>query len=65
MQVEPKLSQMILDRKFEGTLDQGAGSLVIFDSTEQDDLYPTAIQTIESMGRVVDSLFGRSKRIMA
>lgn len=65
VQVEPKLSQMILDRKFQGTLDQGAGSLVVFADTEQDDLYPTAIETIENMGKVVDGLFVRSKRIMA
>ncbi|CAI5508325.1 unnamed protein product [Closterium sp. Naga37s-1] len=63
--VESKLSQMILDRKFEGTLDQGAGNLVVFQPQVPDALYPAAIDTIVHMNQVVDSLFVRSKRIMA
>eukprot|EP00475_Leptophrys_vorax_P041376 TRINITY_DN77987_c0_g1_i1.p1 TRINITY_DN77987_c0_g1~~TRINITY_DN77987_c0_g1_i1.p1 ORF type:complete len:439 (+),score=45.46 TRINITY_DN77987_c0_g1_i1:236-1552(+) len=64
-QVESKLSQMILDRKFEGTLDQGAGNLIVFHPQAPDALYPAAIDTIVHMGKVVESLFVRSKRIMA
>ncbi|XP_059317288.1 26S proteasome non-ATPase regulatory subunit 11 homolog [Lycium ferocissimum] len=63
--VEKKLSQMILDQKFAGTLDQGAGCLVIFEDPKQDAIYPATLETISNMGKVVDSLFTRSSKIMA
>ncbi|XP_068637149.1 26S proteasome non-ATPase regulatory subunit 11 homolog [Aristolochia californica] len=62
--VEKKLSQMILDKKFVGTLEQGAGCLVIFDDQKQDLTYPAVLDTISNMGKVVDSLYVRSARIM-
>nr|GEU74087.1 26S proteasome non-ATPase regulatory subunit 11 homolog [Tanacetum cinerariifolium] len=63
--VEKKLSQMILDKKFAGTLDQGVGCLIIFDDPKTDAIYPATLETIENMGKVVDSLFTRSAKIMA
>ncbi|KAG9444125.1 hypothetical protein H6P81_015465 [Aristolochia fimbriata] len=63
--VEKKLSQMILDKKFAGTLDQGAGCLVIYDDPKQDVIYPAVLDTVSNMGKVVDSLYVRSARIMA
>eukprot|EP00850_Spirogloea_muscicola_P015976 SM000126S26352 [mRNA] locus=s126:358656:361385:+ [translate_table: standard] len=62
-QVEEKLSQMILDHKFEGTLDQGAGCLIIFDDIPADAIYPAALSTLTSMSKVVDSLYAKSAKI--
>lgn len=63
--VEKKLSQMILDKKFAGTLDQGAGCLIIFEEPKTDAIFPGTLETIANMGKVVDSLYVRSARIMA
>lgn len=63
--VEKKLSQMILDKKFAGTLDQGAGCLVIFDDPKPDAIFPATLETIANIGKVVDSLYVRSARIMS
>ncbi|KNA02741.1 hypothetical protein SOVF_215810, partial [Spinacia oleracea] len=63
--VERKLSQMILDKKFAGTLDQGAGCLIIFDDHKTEDIYEATLDTISNVAKVVDSLFVRSAKIMA
>ncbi|KAI8011001.1 hypothetical protein LOK49_LG06G01856 [Camellia lanceoleosa] len=63
--VEKKLSQMILDKKFAGTLDQGAGCPIIFEDPKPDAIYPATLETISNIGKVVDSLYVRSAKIMA
>ncbi|KAL3679335.1 hypothetical protein R1sor_022291 [Riccia sorocarpa] len=63
--VEKKLSQMILDKKFAGTLDQGAGCLIIFDDVKPDGIYPATLETIGNISKVVDSLYLKSAKIMA
>ncbi|XP_024371409.1 26S proteasome non-ATPase regulatory subunit 11 homolog [Physcomitrium patens] len=63
--VEKKLSQMILDKKFAGTLDQGAGCLIIFDDVKPDGIYPSTLETLSNISKVVDSLYLKSAKIMA
>lgn len=61
--VETKLSQMILDKKFNGILDQGAGVLIIFDDIESDKTYEASLSTIHHFSKVVDSLYQKAKKI--
>lgn len=56
-QVERKLSQMILDKVITGVLDQGAGCLILFEESKGDEQYEAALQTIEKLHHVVDSLY--------
>ncbi|KAF8875056.1 PCI domain-containing protein [Infundibulicybe gibba] len=61
--VEAKLSQMILDGVFHGVLDQGRGCLLVFDQPEADDMYGAAIETLEQVSKVVDSLYAKTVKI--
>lgn len=62
-QVEKKLSQMILDRKLSGILDQGDGVLIIFEPTRTDSTYEAALDTIQNLGKVVDTLYQKAKKL--
>ncbi|KAI0325989.1 PCI-domain-containing protein [Cubamyces sp. BRFM 1775] len=61
--VELKLSQMILDKVFHGVLDQGRGCLLIFEEPEADRAYGAAIDTLEQVGKVVDSLYAKTVKL--
>jgi 26S proteasome regulatory subunit N6 len=61
--VEKKLSQMILDGKFSGILDQGKGQLVIYEEGEKDEAMEKGLEVIANMDAVVSSLFERSKAL--
>lgn len=62
-QVEKKLSQMILDKKITGILDQGEGVLIVFEETVIDKTYEATLETITSMGKVVDTLYQKAKKL--
>jgi len=61
--VEKKLSQMILDGKFHGILDQGKGQLIVYEDADQDQAMEKGLKVIENMDKVVTSLFGRSQAL--
>lgn len=61
--VEKKLSQMILDKKFHGILDQGEGVLIVFEESTVDKTYEMALETIQNMGKVVDTLYQKAKKL--
>ena len=46
-----------------GILDQGAGVLIIFEETVVDKTYENALETIHSMGKVVDALYAKAKKL--
>ena len=61
--MEKKLSQMILDRKLHGILDQGSSNIVIFDETTTDTQYQDALVIVQNMSKVVDTLFNKTKKL--
>lgn len=46
-----------------GILDQGAGVLIVFEETVVDKTYENALETIHSMGKVVDALYAKAKKL--
>ncbi|VDN52521.1 unnamed protein product [Dracunculus medinensis] len=61
--VEKKLSQMILDKKFSGSLHQGDGMLIVYDIAPVDKTYEAAVETIHAMNEVIDALYHRVKKL--
>jgi len=54
---------MILDKRFQGILDQGAGHLIIFDDSTEDKTYTSSLGTFENMSKVVDSLYQKANKL--
>lgn len=63
--IEEKLSQMILDKKFKGILDAGAGCLVVYDEESPDLIYEQSLETLGNMSKVVDALYVKANKITA
>ena len=61
--VEKKLSQMILDEKLNGILDQGKGQLIVYEDSEKDLAMEKGLQVVANMDEVVSSLFVRSRAL--
>jgi len=62
-EVEKKLSQMILDKKFLGVLDQETGVLIVFTSEQRDKTFDDVIETVSAMNNVVDRLYQAAKKL--
>ncbi|CAM9100812.1 unnamed protein product [Pylaiella littoralis] len=60
--VELKLSQMILDKKLLGILDQGKGQLIIYEEAVGDKVFTDGLEVMSNMGAVVNSLFSRVQK---
>merc|ERR1711998_326002 len=54
--IHKKLSQMILDEKFKGILDQSNGVLVVYDDVVEDKTYKNTTESISNMEKVVQQL---------
>lgn len=64
-EVQAKLAEMILDKVFDGTLDQENNCLILFQTQEYDNLYGHANDTIDNMSQVVDKLFEKLNKVKA
>uniref|UniRef100_A0A8C5Q4Z0 Proteasome 26S subunit, non-ATPase 11 n=1 Tax=Leptobrachium leishanense TaxID=445787 RepID=A0A8C5Q4Z0_9ANUR len=53
----------LLFSSFTGILDQGEGVLIIFDEPPVDKTYEAALETIQNMSKVVDSLYNKAKKL--
>jgi len=54
---------MILDKKFNGILDQGNGCLILFDYPVGSSTFSTTLQTVKDMSKVVDILYEKLQKL--
>mmetsp|Transcript_65300 Transcript_65300/g.202220 ORF Transcript_65300/g.202220 Transcript_65300/m.202220 type:complete len:448 (+) Transcript_65300:66-1409(+) len=63
VRTQAKLSEMILDQKLNGTLDQGVGVLIVFEQEQVRSSYDNALKTIRNTSEVMDTLYGIAKEV--
>lgn len=61
--VEAKLSQMILDKKLSGILDQGSGDLVLVEESQGDSALETSLQLIKELEGCVTRLYTKTQKL--
>ena len=61
--VETKLSQMILDKKFHGILNQGKGELLVQEPLVEDRTFENGLKVVRNMGKVVSTLLRRADKL--
>jgi 26S proteasome regulatory subunit N6 len=57
-----KLSEMILDEKIKGTLDQGRNCLIVFEDEEPTEMFENSLQTMTNLDAVLDSLYEKAQK---
>jgi len=60
---QAKLSEMILDQKLNGTLDQGVGVLIVYDEEQVSSTYENSLKTIKNTAEVLDTLYTQAKQL--
>jgi 26S proteasome regulatory subunit N6 len=61
--VQQKLSEMILDEKIDGTLDQGRGCLTMFEEAEDNKAFDHTIGIFDKLSHVIDAFYEKTKKV--
>ena len=56
------MSEMILDEKIDGTLDQGRNCLIIFEKVESAEIFEHTADTFKNLDGVLDSLYEKTQK---
>ena len=57
-----KLSEMILDEKINGTLDQGRNCMILYEYEEPTAMFEYSLATMKNLDSVVDSLYEKAQK---
>ena len=57
-----KLSEMILDEKIRGTLDQGRNCLILWEEDEPTEMFDLSLQTFSNLEGVLDALYDKTQK---